>query len=65
MGGNFTVVTDHNPLKSIFEKRDSENPRIRRFLDKVVQYTFDVQWVPGKTHYIADALSRSLFLRLT
>ena len=59
LGSEFTVITDHTPLKSIFEKCDSENLRIRRFLDKVAQFQFSVQWVPGKSHYIADALSRS------
>ena len=27
--------------------------------EKVAKYSFDVNWVPGKTHYIADALSRA------
>ena len=26
--------------------------------EKVAKYSFEVNWVPGKTHYIADALSR-------
>ena len=25
-------------------------------------YNFSVKWVPGKTHYIADALSRTPFI---
>ena len=28
--------------------------------EKVAKYSFEVNWVPGKTHYIADALSRAL-----
>ena len=59
LGGNFTVVTDHRPLVGIFRKKDTENPRLRRCLDKVAPYIFDVEWVAGKTHLIADALSRS------
>ena len=27
--------------------------------EKLTNYTFDVTWVAGKTHYIADALSRA------
>ena len=26
--------------------------------EKILPYSFSVTWVPGKTHYIADALSR-------
>ena len=35
--------TDHSPLKSIFEKLDSENPQIRLFLDKVPQFHYNVE----------------------
>ena len=31
-----------------------------RVREKIMEYTPIVKWVPGKTHYIADALSRSL-----
>ena len=27
--------------------------------EKLTAYTFEVKWVPGKDHYIADALSRA------
>ena len=27
--------------------------------EKVAMYSFKVQWTPGKTHLIADALSRA------
>ena len=27
--------------------------------EKIQEFTFDVKWVQGKTHYIADALSRA------
>ena len=30
-----------------------------RIREKIMEYTPVVKWVPGKTHYIADALSRS------
>ena len=29
-----------------------------RMREKILPYSFMVTWVPGKTHYIADALSR-------
>ena len=62
LGARFTVVTDHKPLLGIFKgtRLDSvENPRLQRILQKVAGYTFEIKWVPGNTHQIADALSRA------
>lgn len=58
---NFKLVTDHQPLVGIFKKELSEvcNRRLQRFRERVLDYAFDVEWVEGKTHLIADALSRS------
>ena len=57
----FTVVTDHNPLKGIFAKPidQVENSRLQRFRLKLQGYNFQVEWVEGKNHLIADALSRA------
>jgi hypothetical protein len=57
----FTVMTDHRPLEGVFQKDlfDLGNPRLQRIREKLGEYSFKVKWVPGKTHYIADALSRS------
>ena len=57
----FEVWTDHKPLVGIFSKNicDLENPRLMRMREKMMEYSPEVKWVPGKTHYIADALSRS------
>ena len=58
---NFTVITDHNPLVGIFKKELDAmlNKRLQRIRLKLMDYCFNVTWVPGKTHEIADALSRS------
>ena len=58
---NFEVWTDHKPLVGIFQKRicNLDNPRLMRMREKIMEYTPEVKWVPGKTHYTADALSRS------
>ena len=58
----FSVLTDHKPLVGIFQKTlyDLSNPRLRRMREKMSGYTFSVEWVAGKTHFIADALSRAL-----
>ena len=57
----FKLVTDHQPLVGIFRKELAEvsNRRLQRFREKVMDYSFEVELVEGKTHLIADALSRS------
>ena len=58
-GPEFTVATDHKPLEGIFKKDlfGIPNPRLQRLREKLVEFSFVVKWVPGKTHHIADALS--------
>ena len=58
---DFLVMTDHRPLEGIFKKSLEEmvNPRLQRMREKVTGYSFTVKWVAGKTHFIADALSRA------
>ena len=48
-------------LVGVFSKglNDLDNPRLMGFREKIMLYNFTVKWVPGKTHYIADALSRA------
>jgi hypothetical protein len=60
LGARFKVVTDHRPLEGVFRKHldDLSNARLRRYCEKLMLYSFSVQWVAGKTHLIADALSR-------
>lgn len=57
----FTVITDHKPLVGVFNKPLHElgNERLYRFRERLVDYTFEVKWCPGKDHQIADALSRA------
>ena len=35
------------------------NTRIQRMLSKLLGYSYDVIWIPGKKQTIADALSRN------
>ena len=58
---NFPVATDHRPLVGTFKKGISglTNPRLQRLREKVAGYQFTVKYVPGRTHNIADALSRA------
>ena len=59
-GSNFTVVTDHQPLLGISNGKNLDainTVRIHRLMSKLLGYTFKVEWIAGKNHCIADALS--------
>ena len=61
IGKSFEILTDHKPLLGIFNGKNIDainNTRIQRMISKLLGFTFDVKWVPGKNHAIADALSR-------
>ena len=61
LGCKFNVITDHRPLVGTFSKPLNEitNSRLLRLREKLINYNFIVHWTPGKTHLIADALSRA------
>ena len=56
----FVVFSDHKPLLGIWDKDlgDISNPRLQRIRMKTLGFNFRIEWREGKTHYIADALSR-------
>ena len=43
----------------VFSKKIYSIWLAQRLREKVAMFSFDVRWVPGKTHLIADALSRA------
>ena len=57
----FTIYTDHCPLQGVFQKDifDLASPRLQRLCEKIAMFSFQVCWVSGKTHLIADALSHA------
>ena len=59
---HFTVVVDHQPLRSILDHQtlDSvDNGRLRRLKAKLAPFNFTTVWRKGKEHKIPDALSRA------
>lgn len=56
-----TVMSDHSPLVSIVKKNlgDVKNNRLKRLLIKLLPYSFQLNYLPGKFMYIADLLSRN------
>ena len=59
-GRKFLIQNDHQPLKAIFNKPiTSCPPRIQRFFLRLQRYDFEIEYSPGKTMIVADALSRA------
>ena len=60
-GRRFTLVTDHQALKTLLTAGGSGHRplRLHRWSDRLFQYTFDVRYRPGRENSVADCLSRS------
>ncbi|XP_062710950.1 uncharacterized protein K02A2.6-like [Aedes albopictus] len=56
-GMEFYLLTDHQPLKTIFGSNHRSCPRIERWALRLQSFRFKIVHVPGKTN-IADPLSR-------
>ena len=56
-GKRFLIVTDHQPLTTIFKKR-SHSPRMSRYLLEMRDYNFDIIYKRGAVNYVPDSLSR-------
>jgi hypothetical protein len=54
----FLLRTDHKPLKYI-KTMDAVDGHVRRWLDAIANYDFEVQYREGKSQGNADALSRA------
>ncbi len=58
VGQEFTVITDHLPLKSV-GKNGKPNTRLFNWALRLRQYTFKVEYRPGNKNQEADYLSRN------
>ena len=56
-GRKFTVHTDHYPLKYL-QTQEHLSPRQVRWLERLVEFDFDIVPIKGKSNTVADALSR-------
>ena len=58
---NLIIVTDHKPLVKIFGDRTLDeitNSRLFRLKQRTLPWRFEIQHLPGKCNYAADATSR-------
>ena len=61
MGLSFTLETDHKPLVPLLKSTELAKmpPRIQRFRMRLMRYSPEVAYVPGKQQTTPDALSRA------
>ena len=53
----FTIVTDHQPLTTVFKKR-TNCPRMSRYILEIRDYIYKIKYKKGVKHTVPDALSR-------
>jgi len=59
-GAKIAAETDHKPLPGILKKSLSDMiPRLQRLMLRIRRYIIDLQYTPGKSLILADALSHS------
>ena len=57
VGHKFVVKTDHNNLRYFLTQKDL-NERKRKWVSKIQDFYFDIEYVKGKNNVVADVLSR-------
>jgi hypothetical protein len=52
MGKEFSILTDHKPLITILGIKDINDmsSRLQRMRLKLMPYSYDMQYIPGKDH---------------
>ena len=62
LGREVLVETDHSPLEQIFKKNLADVPsRLQRFILRCLKFDIQVQYKPGRSIPVADALSKVCF----
>lgn len=57
-GRRFTLDIDHQALTNIRYKRNFDNQRINRWVEKIQTLDFDIKYIKGENMGMADSLSR-------
>ncbi|KAK9680977.1 RNase H-like domain found in reverse transcriptase [Popillia japonica] len=61
IGQHFTICTDHKPLLQILKTKhlNDLSVRLQRMRMRLMQFNYDIKFLPGKEFYTPDALSRA------
>ena len=57
VGNKFVVKTDHNSLRHFLTQKDL-NERKQKWVSKIQDYDFYIEYVKGNNNIVSDALSR-------
>lgn len=57
-GRKFHLITDHQALQHIRTKNEYNNSRVNRWIEKIQEFDFSVEYKKGKELILPDALSR-------
>lgn len=57
LGGTFKIYTNHKSLKGLINQA-IQTPEQQKWLTKLVGYSYEIIYKPGKKNVVADALSR-------
>ena len=58
---HITVLTDHRPLTGMLKAAPkAESRRIQRWALALSSFDFEVQYIPGASHYLANYFSRAI-----
>ncbi|GAA5897884.1 hypothetical protein JCM5296_004960 [Sporobolomyces johnsonii] len=58
IGWHFTVVCNHEPLKTYHRQPPKQTRRHVRLWETLAQFDFDWEFIPGRRNVLADSLSR-------
>ncbi len=56
LDAEFTVFTDHKPLKHLFTS-EMKNARVQRWVIKLDEYNCQIEYISGKSNVTPDLLS--------
>ena len=57
-GRKFTLITDHQALRWLLTRKE-QTGRIQRWLWELLEFDFDVEYIPGPQNHVPNALSRA------
>ena len=62
-GVRFLLRTDHSPLRQLLRNKGEDfSNRQMRWFERLSEFSFEVEHLPGQNNRVADALSRAFVI---